>query len=493
MTAREGSAANKSVQLSLPFPSWDLEAALAYLESLRGLGSRPGLERIQRLLKLAGQPQEKYRVIHVTGTNGKGSVTSFLSSILMAAGYRVGTFTSPYLESVLDSIRVDGRPISASAFATAASQLAALLDPALSNHLPTPVSPQEPRAEGWSGPGGGTNLVGLASGSLSQNLPLRDHPTEFEFLTALALYSFAQYQVQWTVVEVGLGGARDATNVFTQPAAVVITNVGYDHMNLLGENLAEIAREKAGIIKKGSVAITAATAPEALAVIEEVAAAQGVPLFLVGRDLTWVEKEYSRLGQVVDTHGPWRDYTDLRLGLLGRHQQVNAATALLTAEVLRRRGVDLPEGAVRAGLAEATWPGRFEILNTVPPVVLDGAHNRDGARVLRQALVDTFPGRKIVLVLSILRDKEVERILEALLPLTQLVLATQSTNPRVLPVEELAAAVKRWGSPVEVEPDPIRAVRKALQKATSDQLVVVTGSLYLLSEVYGSLRAKNGL
>jgi len=479
--ARKNSPGARAVQPSPYLPPWDLEAALAYLESLRGLGSRPGLERIQRLLNLAGQPQEKYRVIHVTGTNGKGSVTSFLSSILMAAGYRVGTFTSPYLESVLDSIRIDGRPIAADAFAAAASELAALLDPALSS---------QPWSEDRSGSSAGTNQVGFASDPLSQDLALRNHPTEFEFLTALALYSFARQQVQWAVVEVGLGGARDATNVFTQPAAVVITNVGYDHMNLLGESLAEIAREKAGIIKKGSVAITAATAPEALAVIEEVAAAQGVPLFLVGRDLTWVEKEYSRRGQVVDIHGPGRDYTDLRLGLLGRHQQVNAATALLTVEVLRQRGVDLPEGAVRAGMAEATWPGRFEVLNTVPPVVLDGAHNRDGARVLRQALEDTFPGRKIILVLSILRDKEIERILEALLPLAQLVLATQSTNPRVLPVEELAAAVKRWGSPVEVEPDPIRAVWKALQKATSDQLVVVTGSLYLLSEVYSPLRAK---
>lgn len=445
----------------------DFQRALAYLERLRRLGSRPGLERIRELLQLAGNPERDYEIIHVTGTNGKGSVTSMIASILKAAGYRVGMFTSPYLETVTESIKVDGEDISPRDYARVVSELAPLaarVGERLQSLRVDETQPARDRA------------------GLPADIPL---PTEFEFLTAAAFYFFSRKQIDLAVVEVGLGGASDATNVIPAPLAAVITNVGYDHMNLLGDSLRVIAQEKAGIIKRGSLVITAAQDPEVLAVLKREVIKKGCDLFQVGRDLTWTEKEYSRGGQVIEIRGPWRDLDGLRINLLGRHQQINAATAIMTLEALAQQGLRIPEEAIRQGLASVSWPGRFEVFPGSPTLILDGAHNRDGALVLKRALEDTFPGLKATIVLSVLKDKEVGQILDILSPLAGKVIATQSKNPRVLPAQALAEAVKGRGVAVEVIGEAAEALERAQAICGPEELVLVTGSLYLLGEIYG--------
>lgn len=437
----------------------DRDAAVAYLEGLSRFGIRLGLERMAFLLDALGHPERRLRIVHVAGTNGKGSTCAMLAAILQAAGYRTGLYTSPHLVRYEERIRLDGAPIPGDRLAALVARLRDIVE------------------------------AGVREG--------RGHPTEFEMGTAAMYAYFAEAGAEVVVQETGLGGRFDATNVVAAPLVCVITSIGLDHRDRLGDTLAAIAAEKAGILKPGVPVVTAPQASEAAAVLANAAAGAGSRLVRVGAEAcegvevcAWgveVSAEATRF----DYRGLAADLPGLRLGLLGRHQAENAACALAAVELLRERGLEVPEGAVRAGLAYARWPARLEVLAPRPLVVLDGAHNPEGAAALRRALGELWPRRPFVLVAGVLADKDAGGIVAELAAAAVRAVATRPPSPRALPPEALARRLEAAGCPAEVQPDPAAAVARALALAGPEGAVCVAGSLYLAGEVR-RLFAPNG-
>lgn len=420
------------------------QEALAYLQNLTKFGFNFGLERITELLRRLGNPHRHLKVVHVGGTNGKGSTVAMLDSMLRAAGWRVGTFTSPHLHRYTERYRINGEEIAEERVA----ELIARLQP----HLDAMV------AEGF------------------------EHPTEFEVSTAMAMQYFYEEKVDFLVLEVGLGGAIDSTNVVT-PLVAVITNVAMDHMDYLGHTVEEIASVKAGIIKRKVPVVTAARDPAALAVIRKAAADQDARLVEVGRDITWQALDHGPGGQGLTIYGMAGTYENLYLPLLGRHQLVNAATAVAAAELLAVvADFSLTPQAVREGLARTVWPARLEVVRTRPTVLIDGAHNHDGALALRQALEDYFPRQEKVFVLGILGDKERTKVVETLMPLARAVVVTRPNSPRAGDWQQVAAVCAQLVPEVYVIEDITRAVDKALTLTKPDELLCITGSLYMVAE-----------
>ncbi|HHX75129.1 MAG TPA: bifunctional folylpolyglutamate synthase/dihydrofolate synthase, partial [Firmicutes bacterium] len=332
------------------------QEALDWIHSLYRFGSNLGLERVTRLMKLLGNPQQQFRSVHIAGTNGKGSTAAFLAAMLQAEGLKVGLYTSPYIEAFTNRMAINGIDID-------------------KDHLVAIVQKVKAAVEE------------MAAGEAGQ-------PTEFEVVTALAFTYFAMAQPDWVVVEVGLGGRLDATNVIT-PDVTVITNIGLEHTQVLGETIAAIAGEKAGIIKPHIPVVTAAADEEALAVLRQVAADRGCPLYQVDRDFTYQVRSVSLEGTVFSYSSPWRRLSDVQVGLLGRHQARNATLALAARELLP---LPFREQAARVGLAHTRWPGRLELFSRRPLVMVDGAHNTDGVLALRTALQELLAGRRLRLV-----------------------------------------------------------------------------------------------
>ena len=413
--------------------------AVARLLALRGgeyAGMRPGLARMDSLLAALGYPERRYALAHVGGTNGKGSVAAMLATMLRAGGRRVGLYTSPHLCSFRERIRVAGAPI-----------------------------PQDAVVDGVE-----------ALGTLVARLDA----TMFEATTALALDHFAREEVEIAVLEVGLGGRLDATTVGA-PAATVITRVDLDHEAVLGHSLAEIAAEKAAIIRAG-VAVTAAQAPEAMAVIERRDAAVGVPLAREGHELSVRVRSRDLEGQRIDCAGPDWALADLRLALRGTFQPSNALLAVAAA-----RHLGVPEPAIRNGLTRVRWPGRFEVLDGDPRLVLDGAHNPGGARALADSLRELFPGEAITLVVGVSRDKDLHGILGALAPVARRLILTGFGNPRAADPEALRACLPPTEAPVEMARSAAEALALALD-ARRTPIVCVAGSLFLVGDVLTALR-----
>jgi len=423
----------------------DYKEALEFLRRLTKFGFNLGLERIRELTRRCGVPQERLRFIHIGGTNGKGSVAAMVASILKEAGYRVGLFTSPHLHSYTERMRINGVPIPE-------ERLAALLT--------------------WFKP----VLEAMVAAGY-------EHPTEFEVSTAVALKYFAEEGVDLAVLEVGLGGAIDSTNVISSALVSCITNVGMDHMEYLGNNIAEIARVKAGIIKDGGVVVTAARRPAALEEISRTCREKGATLYRVGRDVTWQERRFSLAGGEFDLQGLLGTYEGLKISLLGRHQLENAATAVAVVEAaVRHHGLGVTEEHIRHGLVQASWPGRLEIMHREPMVVIDGAHNVDGARTLRRALEELFSYRRLILVLGMLADKEREKVVAELAPKSAVVIVTRPNNPRAGNWQSLAGFVRRYGEQVEVIEEIPEALDRALNIAGPSDLICVTGSLYMVAD-----------
>jgi dihydrofolate synthase/folylpolyglutamate synthase len=442
------------------------EAAVGYLESLlkwhtarpAGYDPQVHLSRERMLLHRWGDPHLRYPIAHITGTSGKGSTSAMLASILRAAGHHTGLHTSPYLQAYTEKIRVDEGYLSI-------AELVALVD-----ELRVHAAAME--AGGVHGP-----------------------PSYFEATVGIALTAFARHNMDAAVVEVGIGGRHDSTNVLT-PRVSVITNVGFDHTGILGHTLHDIAYQKAGIIKAGVPAVTAAAAPEALAVIRFEAEAYGAPLTTVhvGDAAAPPDEMHATihaLGPEGATftlrHGDWQ-LADTHIRMLGAHQVTNAATAVAAARLLDASGLAIPDDAIRAGLENAFFPGRLEVMQhgpDVPTVVIDGAHNPDKARSLVAALGALFPGKRIVLVLGMVADKDTAAVLDVVSPIAAAIITTQAPiiNRAVTPAAELAAQIRARGVPAEAEPDPEAAVAAALDRAGPDDLVCVTGSLYLVGAV----------
>lgn len=422
----------------------EFQEAMNYLQNLTKFGMNFGLGRITELLSRLGDPQNTLPIIHVGGTNGKGSTSAMLESMLRAGGYRVGVFTSPHLHSYTERYKINGHEIKHNNIA----QLISAIRPHLENMV----------TEGF------------------------EHPTEFEVSTALAFMYFAQEQVDFLVLEVGLGGAIDSTNV-VNPLLTIITNIGMDHMDYLGNTIADIAGVKAGIIKPGIPVVTAATRQQALAVIRQVAKANNALLVQVGEQISWEIISTSMEGLVMDWRGRNQNFKGLTLPLLGKHQAINAATALAALEVLMEAGsIKLNEQQIKAGLAATKWPARLEIVQRTPLVVIDGAHNLDGAQTLRQALQEFFRYEHLILVIGMLGDKEREKVVDELAPLAKIVVVTKPNSPRAGDWQSLADHVRQYVSQVYLIEDIHAAVDKGLSLTGTLDLVCITGSLYMVAE-----------
>jgi dihydrofolate synthase/folylpolyglutamate synthase len=392
------------------------------------------LGRMRALMDLLGNPQAAYPIIHVAGTKGKGSTSAMMAAVLTTAGYRTGLYTSPHLQDYTERIQIDGQPIAHSGLV----ELVEEIKPAVAK------------------------------------IPAL---TTFEITTALGLLHFARQNVNAAVIEVGLGGRLDATNVVL-PRVAVITALSYDHMAVLGNTLTLIAGEKAGIIKPGIPVVSSPQPEEALAVLEQVSVERNAPLTLVGRDVTFRPLEHSLDGQDFVIGGP--KSVILRIPLLGAHQVANAATAYAA---LRASGLNLSEESIQKGFAEICWPCRFDVVRREPPVVLDSAHNIDSARRLREALDDYFPGRPVVWVFSILEDKDAQGMLMELKPRIAQVIATQTDHPRVLEAQKIIDLVQPTGIPVEVVRPASAALERAIELAGARGVVLVAGSVAFAGEM----------
>lgn len=411
------------------------------------------LGRMVDFMRALGDPQNRYPTVHVTGTKGKGSVSAICASVLRAAGYRAGFYTSPHLQDFCERAQVNGELIPRPAVIEIVEEMKALVE------------------------------AGVAPGI-----------TTFELTTALAFQYFARAQVDVAVIEVGLGGRLDATNIL-QPLVSVITSLSYDHTNLLGDTLPQIAAEKGGIIKPGVPLVTAPQKSEALAVLERLAVERGAPLTLIGRDFLaqptqhsldeqsfeiWSAAQAQQLAALkIQGHAvEWKPLT-LTLPLLGAHQVENGAVAYATLTLLNERGLPVAADAIEAGFREVRWPGRFEILRRRPFLVADGAHNRDSAEKLAATLREYFPGQRVTLIFGASSDKDVNGMLDELLPLATRVIFTQAVHPRAQDPEELVARAIA----AEAIPSVSRALRHALQSAAPDEVIVATGSLFVVAEV----------
>ena len=421
-------------------PCSTAEEAVAYIHSFSWLGSRPGLERTRELLRAMGDPQDQMRFVHIVGTNGKGSTAVMLARILSAGGYTTGLYTSPYIHRFQERMTVDGEEIGGEELAEITSMVGALAD------------------------------------------AMEDHPTEFELVTCIALEFYRRRGCQIVVLEAGMGGRLDSTNVIPAPELVIITNIGLDHTQQLGATPEAIAREKAAVIKAGCPVVLYPQTPGVTEVVEEVCRAQGASLYPARpEDLTRLAESVE--GQVLSWRGE-----ELTLPLLGENQRRNAAVVLRAVEVLSARWPVSPR-AVAAGLAGARWPGRFEIVGRRPWFVVDGGHNPQCAQTVADNLERYFPGQRPVLLLGVLEDKDYGQLCRQVAPLARALVTVTPPSPRALPAQALAEELRQYGKPVTAAPSIREGAELARTLAGEEGLVCALGSLYSVA----ALRACFGL
>ena len=417
----------------------DYRQALEYIDGVSWLGSRPGLERVTALLEKLGDPQNALKFVHIAGTNGKGSCAAMTASVLRAAGYKTGLFTSPYLFRFNERMQINGEPIGDETLAELVTEIRPLAD------------------------------------------AMEDHPTEFELMTAVALLWYLREKCDIVVLEVGLGGRLDATNVIPAPEAAVIMNIGLDHTAILGDTEEKIAAEKAGIIKPGCAVALYQQAESVQAVVRTKCEAEGAQLHIA--DFGQILPEFDSLeGQVFTYKGE-----PYAIPLLGAHQLRNAAVVLEVVEILRARGWKLPQDAVEHGLYAVSWPARFELVREEPPFVVDGGHNPQCARTVADSLRRYFPGQKHVLLVGVLADKDYASLFEILNEAADEYVCVTPNSPRALPAQELADFLRRFGKPVTVCEDIPAGVEAASAAAGEDGVACAVGSLYMAGEVRACL------
>jgi len=426
----------------------DTAAALQQLYGLERFGIKLGLDNIRTLLGLVGNPHEGLKAVHVTGTNGKGSVCAYVASALQRAGYRTGLYTSPHLVRFNERIQVDGVPVS-----------------------------DEDLLRLWNGV---QPAMRQMDGERAVN-----RPTFFEVTTAMAFEYFREQSVDVASIEVGMGGRFDATNVIESLVAVV-ARVGLEHTEHLGRTVDRIAREKAGIIKPTSRAVT--VDQEALPVIEARCRELGAPLTVVGRDVTVQRISQDLSGQRIRVRGDFGTL-EVTTPLVGSFQVENVGLAVAALTELRKAGLDVPDAAIVSGIAATRWPGRFQKLRDHPLVIVDGAHNGPAAAALASAYSELFPGRKCLLVTGILADKDLGSITASLGPLASRVVACRPKSHRAYHPEEVASAFRRF-APSEVVPSVADAIDRALAEAGREDIVLITGSIYTAGEALDHLGAR---
>ncbi len=416
----------------------EYQEAEHYLDQCALLGSKPGLAAVTELLSRLGDPQKSLRFIHIAGTNGKGSVGSFLQHILKEAGYRTGFFSSPFLENRREMIQLNCRPIDEHAFASVIGQTAECAD------------------------------------SMERSGFM--HPTEFEIITAAAYAYFKDTGCDFVIVEAGMGGRLDATNVMEHSMVSVLTRIDYDHLAFLGHSLEEITREKCGIFRSGCpVAIYPYQPEESFSVIKNEAIKKGCPLYIPDVKNISIEKSDAS-GSVFSND----KFTSLKVLLPGNHQVFNAALALSAVSALQEQGISVSETAIRSGLLQCRWPGRFEILSENPPVILDGAHNVNGVHAFCETLQTCYPQTEFVGVIAMLGDKDYQTALTAFARQCSRLILTEVPNPRTARISELLQASKTLNIPVEAIANPEEAVMRAFALKEKNQGLFCAGSLYAL-------------
>ena len=419
--------------------------ALEYIHGTRKFGSKLGLDNITELLRLLNNPQKELKIIHVAGTNGKGSTSSFLAGILKEGNYKVGLFTSPYLEKFTERIRINFKNIPENVLAQITQKIKGKVDEMIKNGF--------------------------------------NHPTEFEIVTAIAFEYYKQSQVDYVILEVGLGGRYDSTNVIENPLISVITPISMDHMNILGDTLGKIAWEKAGIIKNNSLVISQVQQKEAQDVIENVSNKMASELILVPINNS-VLRQGNEYGSSFDFTFNNHYFNNLEIKLVGRHQVYNALTALTAILTLRDRDlVSLTDEDIRKGLKNAVWPGRLEVLTRNPTFLIDGAHNLDGIKSLKRAIIELFKFDRLILGMGILADKDVDNMIKELSDIGDVLIITEPNIHRAMKPQEIAEKVSKYNKNFIVEEDIKNAVDKALEIADKNDLIVFAGSLYLIGDV----------
>ncbi len=426
--------------------------SIAYLEKLESLGIHLGLDRVNALLSRLGDPHKDFKSILVAGTNGKGSVIAMLEGVLLEAGYKVGMYTSPHLKSYTERIRIDGKDLKNSRFA---------------------------------------EIVALVRKNINKIPENLGNPTLFEALTAGAFLKFSREKVDYGLLEVGLGGRLDATNV-VKPEVSVVTNVDYDHTEILGQDIKKIALEKAGVIREGVPFITAAEG-EALELLVSISSETHAPLYFVrnslakeslplAADYISVEKDMIGLeGEKVSIKGRYGLYDELEIPLIGNHQAINVGVVIGVLEALRDNGINIGSEEIRKGLAKTKWRGRFEIISKKPLIILDGAHNPGGAKALKKSLEEIGFKKPLTLVLGILSNKDIQKIVEILAPLGERIICTMSKHPKAAFPEIIEREALKYSSNVIVAPSVHDALRKSLEGAV-DQTICVTGSLFTVAD-----------
>ena len=438
------------------------QEAIAYIENYTWSTTRLGLGRTRALLHAIGDPQKHLKFIHVAGSNGKGSTCAMLDAILRAAGYRTGLYTSPYIQDFCERMRVNGRNISGDDLARITEQVRIHAD------------------------------------------AMEDHPSQFELVTAVAMQYFLEERCDIVVLEVGMGGALDSTNVIDCPEVAVITNLGLEHTEYLGNTLAEIAGNKCGIIKKSSDVVCYENVPEVMEVVRSTCAREGCPLTIAsfgrirlleqsleGQTFQWLPDGQS--GGLSENPGAAPLSGSFRLALIGEYQLHNAAVALTTIEVLRKRGYEIPREAVRRGPEKVEWPARFEVLSPKPLFILDGGHNPQCAEALTESIRQYLPGRRVVFLMGMLADKDYGRVIDIVAPFAEKFVCLTPDSPRALPARQLAGELHGRGFEAvpcaTVEEGILTALAKAEELSTDagqEPAVIAFGSLYMAGAVRGT-------
>ena len=420
------------------------EEALSYINDKEKFGSRPGLDSIEKLLSLLDNPHKELECIHVSGTNGKGSTVSYMSNILIEEGYKVGVFTSPYIERFNERIAINNKDIE--------DERLAEITEKIKNAIPKMIE------EGF------------------------EHPTTFEIVTTIAFMYFKEEKVDYVVLEVGLGGKEDCTNVIDSPLAAVVTTIDYDHIDVLGSTLTEIAYQKAGIIKEDTVVISYPQEPEAMKQIELQSEKTKSKLFVCPLDNIKID-ENTFNGSKFEFLYNDTEYKDIEVKLLGKYQVYNATMAIYTMMKLRELNkLEVSDESIYKGLKNTRWRGRLELVSDNPRILIDGAHNLQGASVLKDSL-EMFDYKRLILGFSVLKDKDYSHIIETLIPLADEVVLTDIQMPRKMDINDMKELVLEYNDNVYVEPDNQKAIDKTISLYGDGDLIVFAGSLYLIGNI----------
>ena len=419
--------------------------ALKYIEETHKFGIRLGLDNMTKLLDLLGNPQDKLNIIHMSGTNGKGSTCSFITSILKEAGYKVGLYTSPFLETFTERIRINGENI-----------------------------PEEDVAR----------IISLIKEKIEQMVKEGySYPTEFEIVTTMAFYYYYEQNVDYVALEVGLGGRYDATNIIKSSQVSVIGSISLDHTNILGDNISKIAYEKGGIIKENGVAIVYNQSDEVKNVIKQICYDKNATYIETNFDDIEIKKSdiYS---QVYDVTIFDESYENIEIKLIGEHQINNSILALTVIKYLEgNKGLKVDDESIRKGLINTKWPGRIEKISENPLFIIDGAHNEDGALSLAKAIDKNFKDRNLTLLIGMLEDKDIDSVLDILIPKFNKVITTTPDNPRAIDSSKLKGKILRYTDNVVDKKDIEEALNYTLESSNDNDVIISAGSLYMIGSI----------